>query len=112
MNVREPVCQTDAGSGRDLGGLAGLDLQHDLYLTLTDWTVWDVISDRLIEAGADLHSLQISRQGDAFSARCRLKRLSSEAARALTGRLLDAGLAQQASVEHLMLAKASAGAPR
>jgi hypothetical protein len=95
-----------------LGGLAGLDLQHDLYLTLTDWTVWDAISDRLIEAGADLHSLQISRQGDAFSARCRLKRLSSEAARALTGRLLDGGLVQQASVEHLMLAKANAGAPR
>jgi hypothetical protein len=112
MSVCESASQSDAGSERELGGLAGLDLQHDLYLTLTDWTIWDVISDRLIEAGADLHSLQISRQGDAFSARCRLKRLSSEAARALTGRLLDAGLAQQASVEHLMLAKANAGAPR
>ena len=112
MSVCEPVCQIDAGSDQEVGALAGLDLQHDLYLTLTDWTVWDAISDRLIEAGAELHSLQISRQGDAFNARCRLKRLSSEAARALTGRLLDAGLAQQASVEHLMLAKSNAGAQR
>lgn len=109
MSICEPKCREAA---KDEGAFAGLELQHDLYLTLTDWTVWEHVSTRLIALGADLQNLQISRQGDGFSARCRLKRLSSEAARGLSGGLLDAGLASQASVEHLMLAKPAAGAPR
>ncbi|MGH6950769.1 MAG: hypothetical protein ACREH4_07840 [Vitreimonas sp.] len=109
MSVCEPDRRDSAGNER--GAFAGLELQHDLYLTLTDWTAWEFVSSRLIELGADLQSLQISRQGDGFSARCRVKRLSSEAARDLSGGLLDAGVARQASVEHLMLAKPAAGAP-
>lgn len=102
MSICEPECREAA---KDEGAFAGLELQHDLYLTLTDWTVWEHVSTRLIALGADLQSLQVSRQGDGFSVRCRLKRLSSEAARGLSGSLLDAGVASQASVEHLMLAK-------
>ena len=109
MSICEPECCDGA---KVENAFAGLELQHDLYLTLTDWTVWEHVSTRLIAIGADLQSLQISRQGDGFSARCRLKRLSSEAARGLSGGLLDAGLARQASVEHLMLAKPPEGAPR
>ncbi len=110
MSVCVHVSREDAAKEDNCGALAGLELQHDLYLTLTDWTAWREISNSLIELGADLQSLQISRQGEGFSARCRLKRLSSDAARALSGRLLDAGVAEQASVEHLMLAKPGAGA--
>lgn len=91
---------------KDVGALAGLELQHDLYLTLGDWTSWGEVSSRLIDAGADLQSLQISRQNEAFSVRCRLKGLSSEIARGLSAGLLDQGVAQCASVEHLMLARA------
>ncbi len=112
MSVCESVRRPSAANDHDLGALAGLDLQHDFYLTLTDWTVWDAVSNRLVESGAQLQSLQISRQGEGFSARCRLKSLSSEAARGLSGRLLDSGLAQQASVEHLMLARTGEGALR
>jgi hypothetical protein len=112
MSVREPVRPVDGVMEHEFGALAGLELQHDLYLTLTDWTAWDAVSSRLAEAGAELQSLQLSRQGGGFSVRCRLKRLSSEAARGLSGGLLDAGLAQQASVEHLMLAKDGEGARR
>ena len=108
------VCEPDqrASAAIDEGAFPGLELQHDLYLTLTDWTVWEHVSSRLVELGAELQSLQIARQGDGFSARGRLKRLSSEAARGLSGGLLDAGVAQQASVEHLMLANPAASGPR
>lgn len=93
----------------DFGGLSGLELQHDLYLTLGEWTAWNEVSSRLVAAGAELQNLQISRQNEAFSVRCRLKGLSSEAVRGLSGGLLDNGVAQCASVEHLMLARAWAG---
>lgn len=104
MSVCEAVTrQPDADP--DLGGLSGLELQHDLYLTLGNWTAWNEVSARLAGAGAELQSLQISRQNDVFAVRCRLKGLSSEAVRGLSGGLLDQGLAQGASVEHLMLSR-------
>lgn len=109
MNVCEPGSRVDATAEIEAGGLAGLELQHDLYLALPDWRAWEAVSGRLTSAGAELQSLQISRQGEGFSARCRLKQLSSEAARGLSDRLLDDGLAQRASVEHLMLAATTAG---
>ncbi|HYD86884.1 MAG TPA: hypothetical protein VEA80_05375 [Vitreimonas sp.] len=105
------VCETVGSTKPDaeLGALAGLELQHDLYLTLGDWRSWSDISGRLVVAGAELQSLQISRQNEAFAVRCRLKGLSSEAARGLSGGLLDQGLASCCSVEHLMLSRAALG---
>jgi len=107
MSVSEADCRKSATSEL-VGGLAGLELQHDLYLSLPDWRVWEAISGRLTSIGAEVHSLQISKQGDGFTARCRLKRLSSEAARTFSDGLLDDGVAQRASVEHLMLAAGAA----
>lgn len=95
----------------ELGGLAGLELQHDLYLTLPHWRGWDSVSNALTGAGAEVQSLQISRQSDGWNARCRLKSLSSEAVRGLADRLLDEGVALRASVEHLMLAVSAGRAP-
>jgi hypothetical protein len=91
-----------------LGGLTGLELQHDLYLAIADVTIWSAVTDLVERAGAQLQSLQLQRQGDGFTARCRLKQLSADSARSLAGALLDSGLARQASVEHLMLARAGA----
>jgi|GEM_PF-2142425 len=108
MRVCDPVSRPRPDA--ELGPLAGLELQHDLYLTLHDWRGWSDVSSRIVDAGAELQSLQISRQNEAFSVRCRLKGLSSEAARGLSGGLLDHGLAQCSSVEHLMLSRAHAGA--
>lgn len=98
------VC--DVAHAAEIGALSGLELQHDLYLTVSDWAAWNDVSERLAGAGAELHSLQVSRQGAGFSVRCRIKKLSSPDARALTESFLHAGLAQSASVEHLMLTRA------
>lgn len=107
------ICESKQRPGAadlELGGLAGLELQHDIYLTLPDWRGWDDVSSALNAAGAEVQTVQISRQNEGFSVRCRFKRVSSEAARSLSGQLLDAGLARTASVEHLMLAGAGGGA--
>lgn len=89
----------------EVGALSGLELQHDLYLTVNDWAAWNGVSQRLIAAGAEIHSLQVSRQSAGFSVRCRIKSVSSPAARALSDGFLTERLAQSASVEHLMLTR-------
>ena len=89
--------------------LSGLDLQHDLQLCLADWRDWQSIADHLNETGAELSGLSIARQEGGFSARCRVRNLSSQAARSLAQTLLGDGLARQASVEHLMLARRDVG---
>jgi hypothetical protein len=89
--------------------LAGLDLQHDLQLSLSDWRDWQKIATQLNETGAELSGLNIARQDGGFSARCRLRNLTSQAARAFAQALLGDGLASQASVEHLMLARRDVG---
>ncbi len=86
-----------------LCGLAGLELQHDFYLTLQDARAWSTVADKLDGAGGQLHSLQLHRLADGFSARARVKELSSENARELAALLLENGVAKRASVEHLML---------
>lgn len=89
--------------------LAGLELQHDLQLNLADWRDWQGIAQSLSAIGAELSGLNIARQESGFTARCRLRNLTSQDARALAQTLLGEGLAQQASVEHLMLARRDAG---
>lgn len=99
------VCEAVTSRDPDVAALRGLDLQHDLYLSLRDWRAWNAVSARLIDAGADLLNIQIHRQGEAFSVRCRFKGLASEAARAFSAGLLDEGVATRAQVEHLLLAR-------
>ncbi|HRE45900.1 MAG TPA: hypothetical protein PKY87_18290 [Terricaulis sp.] len=89
--------------------LAGLELQHDLQLSLSDWRDWQGVTARLIDSGAELSGLNIARNAGGFDARCRVRNLTSQAARALTQTLLGEGLARQASVEHLMLARRDVG---
>jgi len=89
--------------------LAGLDLQHDLQLNLADWRDWQNVAQHLSETGAELSGLSLARQDGGFSARCRLRNLTSQAARALAQTLLGNGLARHASVEHLMLARRDVG---
>jgi hypothetical protein len=84
---------------------AGLELQHDLQLSVSDWRDWDAVALHVRGLGAELAGLNLSRQDAGFSLRCRLTNISSEAARGLSQALIAAGLAKQASVEHLMLAR-------
>lgn len=86
-------------------GLKGLELQHDVQISLRDWGDWAGVAAHVRELGADLHGLQLTRCTDGFSARCRLKDISSDAARGLVQTLLTSGVAERASVEHLMLAR-------
>ncbi|MEZ5959007.1 MAG: hypothetical protein R3C30_01080 [Hyphomonadaceae bacterium] len=98
------VC--DVAKVAEVGALSGLELQHDFYLTVGDWSAWHDVSARLVGAGVELHSLQVSRQNGGLSVRCRIKKVSSEGARELSNALLNEGLAQSSTVEHLMLARA------
>ena len=92
--------------------LAGLDVQHDLFLSMSDWSQWGAISPLLQDIGGEVESLNLARHANGYSARCRLRRVSAEAARALTARLLDDGLVERASVEHLVLGAKATGATR
>lgn len=107
MEVCDPFYRV--GEEPALGGLAGLDLQHDLHLSVSDWTSWTSVTSLLHSLGAEVLSLQLGRMEGGFSLRCRLRRLSAEAARGLIGTLLDSGVADRASVEHLMLSKKAEG---
>jgi hypothetical protein len=88
---------------RDWPDLPGVEFQHDVYLEIRDWTAWSAISERLTAAGADIHALQLQRRDGGFELRCRLKRVSETAARALIQALLDEGVADRGEVEHLIL---------
>ena len=107
MEVRNPPCPKPEDT--KLGGLAGLDLQHDLHVVLSDWTGWTPVTALLQGLGAEVQSLQLARLESGFSARCRLREISVDAARSIPGALIDSGVARHASVEHLMLSKHAAG---
>jgi len=83
----------------------GLELSHDMQFLLAEWGAWERIAHRLHIAGAEFHALSMTRQADGVYARCRVKRLSSQRARAICDEVRDSGLARQAQVEHLMLAR-------
>ena len=104
------VCASACRSEEDaLAELIGVDFQHDLQLTLPDLAAWSRISDRLLHAGAEVHSMRLTRAGTGFDLRCRLKRVTAEAARTLVAGLLDDGVAERGGVEHLVLG--AQGAP-
>jgi len=91
--------------------LFGLELFHDVYLVLPSLASWSAVAEALNHAGAELQSVQLLRQGDAYSGRCRLKRVSAEEARGISVRLIETGVARQCSVEHLMLRQAAERTP-
>lgn len=93
------------------GGLSGLELLHDVYLVLPNLASWDAVSEALRAVGAELQSLQLLRKGDEYSGRCRLRGVSAEEARRISGVLIETGVARQASVEHLMLRQPADAAP-
>jgi hypothetical protein len=85
--------------------LPGLEVQHELLLTLRDWASAVSILQRLSEAGADLHALSINPQAGAFVLKCRVKAISAARARAFVANL-GVFASGAACVEHLILAKA------
>jgi hypothetical protein len=93
----------------DAWGLPGLELQHDLHLTLRHWSSVGAVTQTLSEAGAEVHALNLSRHADACVLRCRVKAISARRARELADSL-GALLTGAASVEHLMLTKGGAHA--
>lgn len=86
--------------------LPGLELHHDLHVSLRSWSSLGSIIQALHEVGAEVHALSLSRQADAFVLRCRVKSISAAQARAFADDLSQRGEGA-ASVEHLMLAKAA-----
>jgi hypothetical protein len=88
---------------RQLAGLSGLELLHDFQLALPHLAAWGSVAEAFRCAGAELQSVQLSRQTVGYSGRCRIKSVTSEDARRLSGLLIESGVASQASVEHLML---------
>ncbi|MEZ5955700.1 MAG: hypothetical protein R3C27_00600 [Hyphomonadaceae bacterium] len=94
-----------AENDEDDFGLPGLEVQHELLLTLRDWTGSASILQRLSAAGAELHALSVSPQAGAFVFKCRVKGISASRARAFVRELgvLASGVT---CVEHLILAKA------
>lgn len=85
--------------------LPGLELQHELLLSLRDWASTVSILQRLSDAGADLHALSVSPQAGAFVLKCRVKGITASRARAFVAEL-GAIASGAACVEHLILAKA------
>ena len=85
--------------------LPGLEVQHELLLTLRDWASSVSILQRLSEAGAELHALSVNPQAGAFVLKCRVKGISASRARAFV-RELGVFASGAACVEHLILAKA------
>lgn len=85
--------------------LPGLDIQHELLLSLPSWESAAPIMQRLADVGAGLHALSLSPQAGRFVLKCRVHAISPARARAFV-----AGLGEFADgpavVEHLILAKA------
>jgi len=99
----------DAVGDEDDWGLPGLELHHDLHLTLKHWSSLGAVTQRLSDAGADVHALSLSRHADICVLRCRVKAISARRARELADGLRGF-LVGAASVEHLMLTKGGAHA--
>lgn len=85
--------------------LPGLELQHELLLSLRDWSSAVPVLQRLSDAGADLHALSINPQAGGFVLKCRVKAISAARARAFVAEL-GVFASGAACVEHLILAKA------
>jgi hypothetical protein len=96
---KPPQIQTD----EDDFCLPGLEVQHELLLTLRDWSAAASIVQRLSDVGAELHTLSLNPQAGAFVLKCRVKAISAARARAFVAEL---GVSGAVCVEHLILAKA------
>lgn len=94
-----------APDGEDDFCLPGLELQHELLLSLSEWRSAVAIVQRLSDAGAELFALSLNPQAGGFVLKCRVKAISAARARAFVAELADVA-AGAACVEHLILAKA------
>jgi len=104
------ACQNayEASAECALGDLPGVEIQHDLFLSLPDLTAWSAIAARLTDVRAEVRALQIAPDGDGLGLRCRLTRIASDQVRALVADLLKTGVARRGQVEHLLLAAGAA----
>jgi hypothetical protein len=110
MGLSNSACR--ASEDAALADLQGVEFQHDVHLAVRDWAAWTTVSERFSCAGVDVLALQLARSGGGFDVRCRLKQVSAQSARDLVNALLDDGVAQRGSIEHLVLAKRGAEATR
>jgi hypothetical protein len=97
--------QSAEPDGEDDFCLPGLELQHELLLSLSEWRSAIAVAQRLSDAGAELFSLSLNPQAGRFVLKCRVKAISAARARAFVAEL-DEFAAGVACVEHLILAKA------
>lgn len=110
MGLSNSACRAHEDAA--LADLPGVEFQHDVHLAVPTWTALTAVSERLSGAGADVLALQVARSDGGFDVRCRLKQVSAQSARDLVNTLLDDGLAERGSIEHLVLAKRGAEAAR
>ena len=98
---KPPLIQSD----EDDFCLPGLEVQHELLLTLCEWESSVSILRRLSEVGAEVHALSVNPQAGTFVLKCRVKGISASRARAFVNEL-GVFVSGAACVEHLILAKA------
>ena len=98
---KPPLIQSD----EDDFCLPGLDVQHELLLSLPDWDSSVSILQRLSDVGAQVHALSVNPQAGKFVLKCRVKGISASRARAFV-RELGVFASGAACVEHIILAKA------
>ncbi|MEQ1811375.1 MAG: hypothetical protein ABL889_15700, partial [Terricaulis sp.] len=98
---KPPLIQSD----EDDFCLPGLEVQHELLLTLSAWESSVSILRRLSDVGAEVHALSVNPQAGAFVLKCRVKGISASRARAFVNEL-GVFASGAACVEHLILAKA------
>lgn len=110
MRASRNACRANEDAA--LADLSGVELEHDVHLAVRDWTAWTTVSERLSGVGADVLALQVARSDGGLDVRCRLKQVSAQSARDLVNTLLDDGVAERGSIEHLVLAKRGAEAAR
>ncbi len=110
MGICASVYQANGDAGLD--DLTGVEFQHDLHLIVRDWGAWSAISDQILDQGGDIHALQVTRGAGAYAVRCRIEGVEASTVRRLTAALLDAGIAEHAAVEHLLLTKRRTGTGR
>jgi len=77
---------------------------HDLRFQADNFAALTDMMGRATALGAAFDTVRAERAGDAIVMRCRLKGISSEAARALANALEGAGCAA-AQIEHVMIAR-------
>lgn len=106
----DTTCQTESHTTPEdeVWTLTGLELSHDMMFVLRDWTAWPEILRQLEAIGAEIASFSVVAREDAgWLLRCRAKAIQARPARVFARNVHESNLACLATIEHLMVRKAT-----